>query len=73
MMRYCFEIIQFCFTRFGYSKEDFNSTEDWDVMWAHDYPFKKIREKMLAMRPGQKVNKFITDKETKEVFMKQLP
>ena len=44
--------------RFGYSKEVFNSTDDWDVMWAHDYPFKKIREKMLAMKPGQKVNKF---------------
>ena len=29
-------------------------------MWAHDYPFKKIREKMLGMRPGQKVNKFIS-------------
>ena len=46
------------FYRFGYSKEVFNSTDDWDVMWAHDYPFKKIREKMLAMKPGQKVNKF---------------
>lgn len=46
------------FHRFGYSKEVFNSTDDWDVMWAHDYPFKKIREKMLAMKPGQKVNKF---------------
>ena len=46
------------FKRFGYSKEDFNSTDDWDVMWAHDYPFKKIRDKMLNMKPGQKVNKF---------------
>ena len=27
-------------------------------MWAHDYPFKKIRDKMLNMKPGQKVNKF---------------
>ena len=46
------------FCRFGYSKEDFNTTDDWDVMWAHDYPFKKIRDKMLSMKPGQKVNKF---------------
>jgi len=46
------------FKRFGYSKEDLNTTDDWDVMWAHDYPFKKIRDKMLAMKPGQKVNKF---------------
>ena len=27
-------------------------------MWAHDYPFEKIRDKMLNMKPGQKVNKF---------------
>ena len=46
------------FKRFGYRKENFNSTDDWDVMWAHDYPFKKIRDKMLNMKPGQKVNKF---------------
>ena len=46
------------FERFGYSKQDFNSTDDWDVMWAHDYPFKTIRDKMLALKPGQKVNKF---------------
>ena len=44
--------------RYGYRKEDFNTTEDWDVMWAHDYPFKKIRGKMLGMKPGQRVNKF---------------
>ena len=27
-------------------------------MWAHVYPFIKEKEKMLAMKPGQKVNKF---------------
>ena len=27
-------------------------------MWAHVGPFKKEKEKMLAMKPGQKVNKF---------------
>ena len=35
-----------------------NKTSAWDVLWAHDYPFKKIRDKMLAIKPGQKVNKF---------------
>ena len=44
--------------RAGYSRVDLNTSSDWDVMWAHDYPFKKIREKMLALKPGQKVNKF---------------
>ena len=27
-------------------------------MWAHGYPFIKEREKMLAMKPGQRVDKF---------------
>ena len=27
-------------------------------MWAHDYPFKKIKDKMLAMKKGQRINKF---------------
>ena len=44
--------------RYGYSKDDFNTTDDWDVMWAHGYPFIKEREKMLAMKPGQRVDKF---------------
>jgi len=44
--------------RAGYSRVDMNTTSAWDVLWAHDYPFKKIRDKMLAIKPGQKVNKF---------------
>ena len=27
----------------GYRRGNYNVTSDWDVMWAHDYPFKKIR------------------------------
>jgi len=45
-------------TRAGYHRVDHNLTSDWDVMWAHDYPFKRIREKMLRLKKGQKVNKF---------------
>jgi tubulin monoglycylase TTLL15 len=44
--------------RGGYSRVDINASSDWDVLWAHDYPFKKIRDKMLRLKPGQKVNKF---------------
>ena len=44
--------------RAGYTRVDMNTTSVWDVLWAHDYPFKKIREKILAIKPGQKVNKF---------------
>jgi len=45
-------------SRAGYARVDINITSDWDVLWAHDYPFKRIREKMLKLKPGQKVNKF---------------
>jgi len=44
--------------RAGYRRGNYNTTSDWDVMWAHDYPFKKIREKMIGMKKGQRVNKF---------------
>ena len=33
---------------YGYIKEDFNTTEDWDIMWAHVGPFKKEEEKMYV-------------------------
>eukprot|EP00090_Calanus_glacialis_P004568 TRINITY_DN13423_c0_g1_i1.p1 TRINITY_DN13423_c0_g1~~TRINITY_DN13423_c0_g1_i1.p1 ORF type:complete len:509 (-),score=174.05 TRINITY_DN13423_c0_g1_i1:49-1575(-) len=44
--------------RDGYVRGDFNTSTNWDVMWAHDYPFKKIRDRMLKLKPGQRVNKF---------------
>jgi len=44
--------------RAGYRRGNYNVTDNWDVMWAHDYPFKKIRPIMEKMRPGQRVNKF---------------
>jgi len=44
--------------RGGYTRVDINTTSNWDILWAHDYPFKRIREKMLKIKPGQKVNKF---------------
>lgn len=53
-LKHVFNVLE----RDGYKRENFNVSNDWNVMWAHDYPFKKIREKMLKMKPGQKVNKF---------------
>ncbi len=35
----------------------YNLTNDWDIMWSHDYPFKKIKHVIKAMKPGQRVNK----------------
>ena len=43
--------------RAGYTRVSYNLTSDWDVMWAHDYPFKKIRSVMKKLKSGQRVNK----------------
>ena len=53
--------------RAGYTRVTYNLSSDWNVMWAHDYPFKKIKSVMKSMKAGQKVNKlpgsgFVTNK-----------
>ena len=53
--------------RAGYTRVSYNLTSDWNLMWAHDYPFKKIKSVMKSMKAGQKVNKlpgsgFVTNK-----------
>jgi len=53
-LKHVFNVLE----RDGYARGDFNTSTDWDVMWAHDYPFKKIRDRMLKLKPGQRVNKF---------------
>jgi len=53
-LKHVFNVLE----RNGYDRGDFNKSADWDVMWAHDYPFKKIRDRMLKLKPGQRVNKF---------------
>ncbi|CAB4068124.1 TTLL15 [Lepeophtheirus salmonis] len=45
------------FNRAGYLRVNYNSTNSWDVMWSHDYPFKKIKPLMKQLKPFQKVNK----------------
>ncbi|KAF2901433.1 hypothetical protein ILUMI_04757 [Ignelater luminosus] len=51
--------------RLGF-KNDPNST-DWDLLWAHDYPFRTLYSKLINLKPHQKVNKlpgsgYITNK-----------
>jgi len=53
-LKHVFNVLE----RGGYSRVNYNLSADWDVMWAHDYPFRRIRDKMLALKPGQKVNKY---------------
>ena len=41
------------FDRLGYQQVD-GSTQDWDVLWSHDYPFGK--EFFTSLKPHQKVS-----------------
>lgn len=51
--------------RFGYQRTSIK--DDWDFLWAHDYPFLKMPHEMKNLRPHQIVNHlpgcgFITNK-----------
>lgn len=41
-----------------YTRVEFNQTMNWKLMWAHDYPFVALKDKMMNLRHGQRVNKF---------------
>ena len=41
--------------RAGYVRVNYNLTNDWSVMWAHDYPFTKIKPILMKMKKHQKV------------------
>ena len=41
--------------RAGFVRVSYNLTDDWSVMWAHDYPFTKIKPVLLKMKKHQKV------------------
>ncbi|KAJ3636823.1 hypothetical protein MTP99_000332 [Tenebrio molitor] len=51
-LRHVFEVLD----RLGY-KNDPNAT-DWDLLWAHDYPFRKLYPRLNDLRPHQRVNHF---------------
>lgn len=44
------------FERAGYIRGDAQSS--WDVLWAHDYPFKELSAAMATLKPYQKVCHF---------------
>lgn len=52
--------------RIGYDKVT-NETNDWDLLWAHDYPYRALYPKLHNLKSHQKVNHlpgcgFITNK-----------
>jgi tubulin monoglycylase TTLL15 len=42
--------------RLGFAQA--TNESDWDLLWAHDYPFSTIRPQMLNLKSHQKVNHF---------------
>lgn len=35
-----------------------NNESDWDLLWAHDYPFRTLYSNLNNLKPYQKVNHF---------------
>nr|CAD7456827.1 unnamed protein product [Timema tahoe] len=35
-----------------------NKSTDWDILWAHDYPFRALQPLLRNLKPHQKVNHF---------------
>lgn len=42
--------------RLGLERVTENQSDTADLLWAHDYPFTKLRSKILDLKPHQKVN-----------------
>lgn len=49
--------VQNVLRRLGYDKVT-NETTDWDLLWAHDYPFRTLYPKLHNLKPHQRVNHF---------------
>ncbi|KAL1513685.1 hypothetical protein ABEB36_003062 [Hypothenemus hampei] len=43
--------------RLGYQKNQ-NPGNDWDLLWAHDYPFRTLQSELQFLKPHQKINHF---------------
>lgn len=43
--------------RIGYQRTSIESME-WDIMWAHDYPFNRLKPLLSRLKSHQKINHF---------------
>ncbi|XP_030764758.1 tubulin polyglutamylase TTLL6 [Sitophilus oryzae] len=43
--------------KFGYQKNE-NPGDEWDLLWAHDYPFRTLQNELKNLKPYQKINHF---------------
>ena len=66
------------FARGGYIRSHTigETSNDWDVLWTHDYPFSKMKDKLVNLKPHQKVCsrriKFLTCLRFKVMFYNTL-
>lgn len=44
--------------RIGYQRERNENATDWDLLWAHDYPFRVLYSQIYNAKPYQKINHF---------------
>lgn len=44
--------------RLSFERINENETDEWDLLWAHDYPFTKLRANLSVLKPHQRVNHF---------------
>ena len=49
--------VKIVFERLGFVVS--NGELDWDVMWAHEYPFITMAKTITALKPYQRVGQFI--------------
>ncbi|XP_046687090.1 probable tubulin polyglutamylase ttll-15 [Homalodisca vitripennis] len=53
-LKHVFEMFQ----HFGYIRGSLELSDHWDVLWAHDYPFRKLSTKLKNLKSHQMVNHF---------------
>lgn len=53
-LRHVFDILAL----YEYKRASITETKKWDLMWAHEYPFKNLSYMLRNLEPHQKVNHF---------------
>lgn len=61
--------------RLGFERVYENKSSTADLLWAHDYPFNKLKSQILNMKPHQKINHFpgcgfLTNKGKLKIYLK---
>lgn len=44
--------------RLGYQRDNNENSTDWNLLWAHDYPFRVLYSQIYNAKPHQRINHF---------------